>query len=76
MPDILQDLSNVVAEIDDGEADSDTLDIGTIYILLSRAVDEIERLRKANSDMGWELNPDRMGGQFTQEEINRSEEGW
>jgi len=72
MPDILQDLSNVVAEIDD----SDTLDISTIYILLSRAVDEIERLRKANSDMGWELNPDRMGGQFTQEEINRSEEGW
>lgn len=76
MPDILQDLSNVVTEIDDGEADSDTLDISTIYILLSRAVDEIERLRKANSDMGWELNPDRMGGQFTQEEINRSEEGW
>lgn len=76
MPDILQDLSNVVAEIGDGEADSDTLDISTIYILLSRAVDEIERLRKANSDMGWELNPDRMGGQFTQEEINRSEEGW
>lgn len=72
MPDILQDLSNVVAEI----GDSDTLDISTIYILLSRAVDEIERLRKANSDMGWELNPDRMGGQFTQEEINRSEEGW
>lgn len=76
MLDILQDLSNVVAEIGDGEADSDTLDISTIYILLSRAVDEIERLRKANSDMGWELNPDRMGGQFTQEEINRSEEGW
>lgn len=76
MPDILQDLSNVVAEIGDCEADSDTLDISTIYILLSRAVDEIERLRKANSDMGWELNPDRMGGQFTQEEINRSEEGW
>ena len=76
MTDILQDLANVVAEIDDGEADSYTLDISTIYILLSRAVDEIERLRKANIDMGWQLNPDRMGGQFTQEEINRSKEGW
>ena len=76
MTDILQDLANVVAQIGDGKADSDTLDIRSIYILLSRAVDEIERLRKANSDMGWQLNPDRMGGQFTQEEINRSEEGW
>jgi hypothetical protein len=74
MSDILQDLANVVAEIDDGEADSDTLDISTIYILLSRAVGEIERLRKANSDMGWQLNPDRSGGQFTEEEKNRS--GW
>lgn len=35
---------------------------------------EIERLRKANIDMGWQLNPDRMGGQFTEEEKNRS--GW
>jgi len=36
--------------------------------------DEIERLRKVNSDMGWRLNPDRMGGQFTEEEKNR--DGW
>ena len=35
---------------------------------------EIERLREANSDMGWRLNPDRMGGQFTEEEKNRT--GW
>ena len=40
---------------------------------------EIERLKKANSDMGWRLNPDRMcklstGGQFTQEELNRGNE--
>ena len=36
--------------------------------------DEIERLQKVNSDMGWRLNPDRMGGQFTEEEKNRT--GW
>ncbi len=35
---------------------------------------EIERLQKANSDMGWRLNPDRMGGQFTNEELSR--DGW
>ncbi len=44
------------------------------FKLLARAAAEITRLRKANSDMGWELNPDRMGGQFTDEEKNRS--GW
>lgn len=45
--------------------------IATKFFLMEA---EIERLRKANSDMGWRLNPDRMGGQFTQEEINRGDE--
>jgi hypothetical protein len=42
---------------------------------------EIWRLRSRvatieahNTEMGWRLNPDRMGGQFTQEEINRGNE--
>jgi hypothetical protein len=42
---------------------------------------EIDRLRSRvakieahNIEMGWRLNPDRMGGQFTQEEINRGTE--
>lgn len=34
---------------------------------LRRKVDKLER---ANSDMSWQLNPDRMGGSFTQQEIN------
>lgn len=46
----------------------------TLIGIMARAVGEIERLRNANSDMGWRLNPDRMGGQFTEEEKNRS--GW
>lgn len=74
MPDILQDLADIVNDIE--HCTRNHMDGAELYILLSRAVDEIERLRKANIDMGWELNPDRMGGQFTQEEINRSEEGW
>jgi hypothetical protein len=74
MTDILQDLADVLAQIDDGEADEDILDVSSVYILLSRAVGEIERLRKVNSEMGWQLNPDRMGGQFTEEEKNRT--GW
>lgn len=42
--------------------------------VIDRLNSENSRLRKANIDMGWELNPDRMGGQFTEEEMNRS--GW
>jgi hypothetical protein len=34
----------------------------------------IEKLEERNSEMSWRLNPDRMGGQFTQEEINRRDE--
>jgi hypothetical protein len=74
MTDILQDLADVLAQIDDGEADEDILDVSSVYILLSRAVGEIERLQKVNSDMGWRLNPDRMGGQFTEDEKNW--DGW
>jgi hypothetical protein len=44
-----------------------------LYVLISRAADEISRLRKANSDMGWRLNPDRMGGQFSEEEQEQAE---
>jgi len=75
MADILQDLADIVADIDNGEADSDTMDISSVYILLSRAVAEIERLRKINRDQSWQINPDRMGGQFTQDEINRASRG-
>ena len=38
------------------------------------ALMQIEELKKLNSEMGWRLNPDRMGGQFTEEEINRGNE--
>jgi hypothetical protein len=40
---------------------------------------EIQQLRTVNTDLGWQTNPDRMGGQFTQEECDRSArggEGW
>jgi hypothetical protein len=52
-----------------------------IYLILSRAAGridsqarELKKLSDTVSDMGWRLNPDRMGGQFTEEEKNRS--GW
>ena len=36
--------------------------------------DRVAQLEEHNTEMGWRLNPDRMGGQFTEEEKNRT--GW
>lgn len=72
MTDILQDMAELLAKMENG--DPQDLTQKELYLLLSRAVGEIDRLRRVNSDMGWRLNPDRMGGQFSEEEKNRS--GW
>lgn len=74
MSDILQDLADAVAEIEDGIRN--TMSGTELYLLLSRAVGEIERLRNSNSDMGWKLNPDRMGGSFSEWETNRRGDEW
>jgi hypothetical protein len=39
-----------------------------------RLRNRVTQLEKHNTDMGWRLNPDRMGGQFTEEEKGR--DGW
>lgn len=41
------------------------------------AVEQIQNLERRNIDLSWKDNPDRMGGQFTDEELNRnSEDRW
>ena len=45
--------------------------IGEIMYLRSK----VAQLEDTVCDMGWRLNPDRMGGQFTDEEIARAERG-
>jgi hypothetical protein len=47
--------------------------IATKFFLMEA---EIERLRKQNTEMSWRLNPDRMGGQFSEWEINRRGDEW
>lgn len=36
----------------------------------------VEKLEKQNSDMGWQLSPDRMGGSFSEWETNRRGDEW
>lgn len=73
MTDILKTIKGFLAKTSNVEEIFDG-DPWVIFNMLSKAADEIERLRDQNSDMGWRLNPDRMGGQFTDEELNRG--GW
>jgi len=42
---------------------------------IARLERRIAELEKRNSDMSWELNPDRSGGAFTQQEIDESRRG-
>ena len=72
MKDILVELSEAVREIQTGVRNIMCGD--ELLMMLFRSAEEIKRLRDSNSDMGWRLNPDRMGGQFTEEEHSRN--GW
>ena len=47
--------------------------IGAIKYIMELE-DELKSAEKAASDAAWERDGDRMGGQFSQEEINRSNE--
>jgi len=76
--DIVTDIADILAEMEDKTF---VYDPQRIYLILSRAAGridsqarELKKLSDTVSDMGWRLNPDRMGGQFTDEEKNRS--GW
>lgn len=46
--------------------------IGQIMYLRKK----VERLEDSLNEMSWRLNPDRMGGQFSEWEINRRGDEW
>lgn len=41
-----------------------------LQMLLLMAAERIEQLSAKNVEQSWRLNPDRSGGQFTQDEID------
>lgn len=61
MTDILKQLNNTLEEVVAGKRNMVAGD--ELKFMLFNAVVEIERLRLVNSDLGWQVNPDRMGGQ-------------
>lgn len=72
MKDILVELNETIGEIQSGIRN--IMGGDELLMTLFRASEEIKRLRKLNSDMSWSLSPDRMGGQFTEDETNNT--GW
>lgn len=74
MTDILKYLETTADEVNKGYRN--ILAGEELYTLLHGSIAEIKRLRQANSDMSWKLNPDRMGGQFTEWEMNRRGDEW
>jgi hypothetical protein len=53
-----------------------TLEKRDLIVKIWNLRDRVAELEKQNIDMGWQLNPDRMGGQFTREEIERNWDEW
>jgi hypothetical protein len=61
MTDVLKQLTDTLEEVVTGKRNMMAGD--ELKRLLFNAVYEIERLRRVNSDLSWQVNPDRMGGQ-------------
>ena len=61
MTDILEQLTDTLEEVVTGKRN--VLAGDELKLLLFNVVYEIERLRRVNSELGWQVNPDRMGGQ-------------
>jgi len=77
--DILNDLEAILTECHKGYRN--VLQGHELEEVVFRSIQEISHLRarvakleEHNTEMGWRLNPDRMGGQFTDEEKGR--DGW
>ena len=48
---------------------------GKLYAHIMKLEQENSKLREKSVEDSWERNPDRSGGQFTQEEIDESSRG-
>ncbi len=81
MTDIVTDIADILAEIEDNKF---VYDPQRIYMVLSRAAGridsqarELKKLSRTVSDMSWERDGgDRMGGSFSSWEINRRGDEW
>jgi hypothetical protein len=81
--DLVKDTMKVYGEtIDSVDCDLEkymllnSLDKHDLILKILKLNNEVNRLKKQNTDMGWILNPDRMGGQFSEWETSRRGDEW
>lgn len=53
-----------------------TLEKRDLIIKIWHLQGRVAQLEEHNTEMGWRLNPDRMGGQFSEWETNRRGDEW
>lgn len=71
--------SETVARVDEIIAKLDESDGMFVLQMMHKIIElqnKIKRQDERLTEYSWTVNPDRMGGQFTQEEIDRSRGGW
>jgi hypothetical protein len=70
-PETIARVDAIIAKLDESD--------GMFMQSLVNKIEELQRKIKQQdqrlTDYSWAVNPDRMGGQFTQEEIERSRNG-
>lgn len=72
MDQLLQDLKTATIKMEENSEKRED-----IYVLLMRCFVTLQGIRNKQIEDSWKDNPDRMGGQFTDEEINRhGDERW
>jgi hypothetical protein len=67
---ILNDIKDMTVKIEEGK----DVTMEEVYSLLIRCFIEFTSVKNKQVIDSWKNDPDRMGGQFTEEEINRSHE--
>ena len=70
-PETIARVDEIIAKLDD----ADGMFVQRMINKIEELQRKIERQDKRRSDYGWESNPDRMGGQFTQDEIDEASRG-
>ena len=71
MNDVRKKIEQFLKQIENETITQKNIDIDEVFILLTHAARNLDQLRQDNVALGWQTNPDRMGGQFTDEEIHR-----
>ena len=71
-PETIAKVDAIIAKLDD----ADGMFVQSMVNKIEELQRKIKQQDKRLSDYSWTINPDKSGGAFTQDEIDRSRGGW